>query len=653
MTKTLCLNMIVKNESKVIKRLLESVKDIIDCYCICDTGSTDNTIEIIEDYFKSIGIPGKIVTKEFTDFGTNRTYALNEAKGMADYALLLDADMVLKIGTGKNAFNKNYLNLDYYSVLQGNDNFQYYNTRILGLHLDVTVKSPTHEYYDIHTKNAKSGKLSNNIIFIEDIGDGGSKANKFKRDIELLLKGIITEPNNSRYHFYLANSYYDSGQFSIAIGYYNKLIQMGSWIEEVFYSHLRLGYCYLYLKNEAKMVEHWLLGYQTLPTRSETLYELIKYYRLTSRHYLCNLFYQIAKNIKYPTDCSLFIHKDVYDYLLFEEYTIFAYYIGKRDIHNEFFELMHKKQNSYEMLSNYKFYQPVLKHEHEIKIDLTFDRNFFGHDYSFVSSTPSVCTLGENYILNVRCVNYKINPDGSYPYYKNIVSINKKVVYSRNFEIKSITELSDECSDRQYIGVEDIKLINYNSEIYFTGTGYHKDNKIGIVSGKYPMDSKKLEISEYQNITDCEKNWVYVPIDGKLKVVYKWFPLTIGDIVDNKFVTTTTTSEYPSTPSIFSLCRGSTNGYIFNGEIYFLVHMVYHNEGSARDYYHSLVVFSTDMKLKRYTCPFKFTTGEIEYSTGLVVEESRIIITHSVWDRESYIKIYNTNVFEPLFKIVK
>ena len=56
-TPTLCLNMIVKNESKIILRLLDSVLRIIDCYCICDTGSNDDTIEKIEYYFKTI--PGK------------------------------------------------------------------------------------------------------------------------------------------------------------------------------------------------------------------------------------------------------------------------------------------------------------------------------------------------------------------------------------------------------------------------------------------------------------------------------------------------------------------------------------------------------------------------------------------------------------------
>ena len=48
---SICLNMIVKNESAIIRRLFDSVLPIIDTYCICDTGSTDNTKEIIDEYF--------------------------------------------------------------------------------------------------------------------------------------------------------------------------------------------------------------------------------------------------------------------------------------------------------------------------------------------------------------------------------------------------------------------------------------------------------------------------------------------------------------------------------------------------------------------------------------------------------------------------
>ena len=58
---TLCLNMIVKNESRIIERQLATVTPILDAYCICDTGSTDDTVARIHAYFERVGIPGRVV----------------------------------------------------------------------------------------------------------------------------------------------------------------------------------------------------------------------------------------------------------------------------------------------------------------------------------------------------------------------------------------------------------------------------------------------------------------------------------------------------------------------------------------------------------------------------------------------------------------
>ena len=142
---TLCLNMIVKNEEKIILRLLNSVLPIIDTYCICDTGSTDNTIELIETFFNSKNIYGTIVREPFKNFEYSRNFALNSCIGLAnaDYILLLDADMNLKIGN----FNKEILgSYDTINILQGNDDFYYANVRIIkniGKHKYMGV---THEY---------------------------------------------------------------------------------------------------------------------------------------------------------------------------------------------------------------------------------------------------------------------------------------------------------------------------------------------------------------------------------------------------------------------------------------------------------------------------------------------------------------------------
>lgn len=57
---TLAITMIVKNETKVIKRLLDSIFPFLDYWVISDTGSTDGTPEMIINYFKEKNIPGEL-----------------------------------------------------------------------------------------------------------------------------------------------------------------------------------------------------------------------------------------------------------------------------------------------------------------------------------------------------------------------------------------------------------------------------------------------------------------------------------------------------------------------------------------------------------------------------------------------------------------
>jgi glycosyltransferase involved in cell wall biosynthesis len=80
--------MIVKNESKIIERCLNSARPIIDSVSICDTGSTDETPEIIENWCSENNIPGKVHHKSFINFGYNRTLAVSLAQNAfpdADY----------------------------------------------------------------------------------------------------------------------------------------------------------------------------------------------------------------------------------------------------------------------------------------------------------------------------------------------------------------------------------------------------------------------------------------------------------------------------------------------------------------------------------------------------------------------------------------
>jgi hypothetical protein len=281
---TICLNMIVKNESKNILRLLNSVCGFIDYYVICDTGSTDDTPILIEQFFRERFIDGIIFYEEFVNFCHNRNVALQKCKDLTDYVLLLDADMVLEI----NDFDKSLLIHDNYKISQGSKYFYYDNIRIVKNDGKSRYIGVTHEYIFTHSNN--TGKI--NTLFIRDYGDGGCKNNKFTRDRDLLVKGVEEEPTNERYHFYLANTYRDLGDHENAIQFYKKRICMGGWYEEKYVSCLQL---YKLIKDESRFF-YAVKSYTFNPKRVECILELIKYYACEKNYNLAYNYYTFIQN---------------------------------------------------------------------------------------------------------------------------------------------------------------------------------------------------------------------------------------------------------------------------------------------------------------------------------------------------------------------
>src|SRR5262249_1347 len=98
--KTLCLNMIVKNEMANLERCLRSVADHVACWVIADTGSTDGTQDFIRSFFAARNIPGELPSIPFYNFEQARNAALDHAYASPlayDYLLLADADMELVV----------------------------------------------------------------------------------------------------------------------------------------------------------------------------------------------------------------------------------------------------------------------------------------------------------------------------------------------------------------------------------------------------------------------------------------------------------------------------------------------------------------------------------------------------------------------------
>lgn len=667
---SICLNMIVKNESKIITRLFDSVISIIDCYCICDTGSTDNTVQIITDYFNDKGIKGKVVTEPFKNFCHNRNVALQSCLGMSDYVLLLDADMVLDVLN----FQKNTLsNFDHFAILQGNESFYYQNVRIVKNNGKYKYVGVTHEYIDT-PPNSKIFNIEKNKLFIKDLGDGGAKDDKYERDVRLLTEGIKEEPNNQRYYFYLANSYHDYGKFEEAINLYKKRIELGGWNEEVWYSYYRIGLCFKNLNKMVEAINYWMEGYDYYPKRLEGLYEIIQHYRLTSKHKLAILFYDQSKKIldlNESSDGFLFLHNEVYTSKIYYEYTIFAAYLGIKNINNEVVKCLNNLKSGGEInniLQNMKFYKDILTPLNLRKFDNTIMSNINNEDTKLISS--SSCLIpdinGSGYKMNIRYVNYHITGDGKYlDCDKHIITSNKFVSLDKNLNIINEKWMEMIFDNRRYIGIEDVRIFNdiSSNNLLYIGTCFQKDYKIGITSGIYDIESGKFNGNDTNSTftkSACEKNWVFFDYNNSTHVIYNWFPLNICKINDKNELHNI---ETKTMPNIFKEFRGSSCGFnyynkfsqsnnenidiiIEEKEIWFVTHIVSYE--TPRHYYHVIVVFDEKMNLLRYSAPFKFENEPIEYCLSIVVEDDRVLINYSGWDRTTRIGVYDKKYIDSL-----
>ena len=271
----------------------------------------------------------------------------------------------------------------------------------------------------------------------------------------------------------------------------------------------------------------------------------------------------------------------------------------------------------------------------------------------------------DSYNMNIRYVNYYINENGNYLNCdKHIITINKYVELDKKFNVKTDKCIGLEFNNRRYIGIEDVRIFNdiEKEQTLFIGTGYHHNDKIGIVIGKYDNETqlKGSEITQQFNNTSCEKNWVFVDYKNSIHIVYDWHPLRICKIdSDNKL----NIVEKRETPMLFSRIRGSTCGFkyskkistskngnisidIMEDEIWFVNHLVSYE--NPRHYYHLITIFDSNMNLLRYSAPFKFEGESIEYCLSIVIEDEQVLINYSTWDRTTRIGVYDKKYIDSI-----
>ncbi len=328
----LCLCMIVKDEAHVVCETLNSVAPHIDYWVIVDTGSADNTMTVIHDFFVTRGIPGEIHQRPWVDFGTNRTQALALARDKADYLWMIDADDLL-VGV----VDLRHLTQDSYLLRYGAE-FRYWRKQIFRGNQRWTYEGVLHEYPVCLDAGISEGRLQGEYhVESRRLGNRNRAADKYLRDAEILLAEVQANPGDARSTFYLAQSFRDSGDHRQALEYYTRRASMGGWDEETFYALLQCGVCMGHLgESWDKVLDTHLRSWQFRPRRAEPLHLIAAHYRLDGQFDLGHLFASRAKEIPFPDGDSLFVAADVYDWKIDDELAICAYYLGR---HRESFDL--------------------------------------------------------------------------------------------------------------------------------------------------------------------------------------------------------------------------------------------------------------------------------------------------------------------------
>ena len=323
-----CLTMMVKNEAHIIERCLESVSDLIDYWVICDTGSTDGTQEIIQNFFDKKGITGELNQHVWENYGHNRTLTLECAKGKGDYLLLADADYIFHVDDVDFKDSLEGVAYNFYNI---SFPLKYKMLKLISGHEEWRYVGVTHEYIECVSSPGYTPQTINSF-YVEELCDGGNRSDKFDNDIKLLRKGLKDEPNNSRYMFYLARSYDDIGKYKSAIHYYERRIKEGGWEEEVFYSLYSITCCKIKLgMSFAEISTSAFQAYELRPTRIESMYELVRYCRIKELYQTGYLIGKGLVDINVPADDALFIHNEIYEWMLKDEVSICAYYSGAYD----------------------------------------------------------------------------------------------------------------------------------------------------------------------------------------------------------------------------------------------------------------------------------------------------------------------------------
>ena len=660
------LVMIVRNESKVIERCLESVRPLLSGWVIVDTGSTDDTVEKIQRSLSDI--PGELHRREWVDFGHNRNEALELARGIGTHLLLIDADMTIRAESPLPQ-----LTADAYELRHDADP-AYWIPRLLRSDYEWFFVGRTHEF--LSCKQTFSRERLPQLV-IDDHADGGSRDDKFERDKALLEQSISEDPRDQRSWFYLALTLRDLGETDAAIAAFQQRVALGGWDQEVFYSLYQIGLL-LRTQDQNSAIIQLLTAWNFRPTRAEPLLELARIHRQLGQYALCELYASTGLALP-PSADSAFVHPEAHDWALKFELAIAWFHLGRVEEALALNDELLLDGVPHEMVPWVQHNRAWCLHslgrsDHETPARLPVGSNIpalatlmndvaytplvIDHTPGWSLFNPSVTNDPEGgLVVNIRSSNYVIADDGSYTFQGTeddgiIRTVNLLTRLDENLATSLASQLPSQPlgpSTRlsRVLGCEDVRLLAVGNSWKALATVRDRNHyeRCDIALLSFPAldaaEETTLSIIHGPDPARHEKNWMPFVVDGELHILYLCSPTVVGHLnADSQLVIDSSTSGPPAATHF----RGGSQGVPFNDGYLFLIHEVTFF-GTQRVYSHRFIHMTSAITkngdrrwdITSLSCPFYFREMGIEFAAGLAVDGDDIVASFGVRDAEAWL----------------
>jgi hypothetical protein len=300
--------MIVRDAEDVIEGTLAAIRPYIDRWYILDTGSIDDTKELIKNSLRNV--EGHLYEEPFVDFGSARNSILDKAGTECKYVLMLDDSYELIKGGEfiRPLLTKHEVNCLTVQIIS--ENRLFLKSIFILTTSQLRFKYRVHEILEAKT----TMNMPPEILFRENIPKRhkARTKNRLSTDIHRQLADLKDYPNDPRVVYYIGQTYSILQQWDDAEEWYTRRTYLfGGFLEDAYNAHYKLGLIKQYIRRNNDCVYHFLKASELMHGRAEPYFSLSEWFE-EKNPVLAYFLADSGKKLPNPPNCSLY-EAAVYD----------------------------------------------------------------------------------------------------------------------------------------------------------------------------------------------------------------------------------------------------------------------------------------------------------------------------------------------------